>query len=139
MKRILFLFVFMFGFINISIGQVSDKEFNLTQSNKILDKIFKELEDKNITRKQTANFIEEITNLKTTLILKKSDYNIEFENLEKKILALGEKTDKTEPIEIAKQREEFATKILQKDLEDQVKQMLAKLGIKKEDKGVERI
>ncbi|MBQ2884655.1 MAG: mechanosensitive ion channel [Alphaproteobacteria bacterium] len=123
MKRILFLFVFMFGFINIAIGQVSDKEFNLTQSNKILDKIFKELEDKNITRKQTANFIEEITNLKATLILKKSDYNIEFENLEKKILALGEKTDKTEPIEIAKQREEFATKI------DKVKTQIAQIDL----------
>ena len=90
----------IFCFIaNIALAQ-SDAlvaPLDIVQTGKQLDGIIKELNNNEVSREQTADFLQDLTILQTDLGQAKNHYISEQELVQKKLDALGAEPEKTKP------------------------------------------
>lgn len=83
---------------------------NLDQANKQLDSMTAKLNAGKATKEQTADFLQNLTQLQSALVQSRQQYSAELDSAQKKLNALGPAPEKpaVEPATIARQRKEFS-------------------------------
>ena len=82
---------------------------SLTQTNKQLDTMTAKLNSGKVTKDQTSDLVQNLTQIQNALTQARQGFTAELDSVQKKINALGPAPEKdaTEPAAIAKQRKEF--------------------------------
>lgn len=82
---------------------------NLLQTDKQLDAITAKLNSGKVTKEQTSDLVQTLTQTQSALTQTRQNFSAELDSVQKKINALGPAPEKgvAEPAEIAKQRKEF--------------------------------
>ena len=114
-KFTLFLLVFLLQFSAAAAqttavtGLNAAAPLSLTQTNKQLDTITAKLNSGKVTKDQTSDLVQNLTQIQNALIQARQGFTAELDSVQKKINALGPAPEKnaTEPAAIAKQRKEF--------------------------------
>ncbi len=100
---------------------------NLTQTNKQLDTITAKLNSGKASKEETADFVDQLTQIQSALVQARQNYTAELDAVQKKLNALGTPPEKpaSEPAAIARQRKDFTAqadnnkaKIAQIDLQN---------------------
>lgn len=83
--------------------------FDITQTNKTLDKIISKLNSQKITSKEINEFLQTLNTIQDKVSVEKNALTAMLDNVQKRINALGAAPDKdsSEPAEISRQRKEF--------------------------------
>lgn len=84
---------------------------NLTQTNKQLDTITAKLNSGKASKEETADFVDQLTQIQSALVQARQSYAAELDAVQKKLNALGTPPEKpaSEPAAIARQRKDFTT------------------------------
>ncbi len=84
---------------------------NLTQTNKQLDTITAKLNSGKASKEETADFVDQLTQIQSALVQARQNYAAELDAVQKKLNALGTPPEKpaSEPAAIARQRKDFTT------------------------------
>ena len=84
---------------------------NLTQTNKQLDTITAKLNSGKASKEETADFVDQLTQIQSALVQARQNYAADLDAVKKKLNALGTPPEKpaSEPAAIARQRKDFTT------------------------------
>ena len=84
---------------------------NLTQTNKQLDTITAKLNSGKASKEETADFVDQLTQIQSALVQARQNYAADLDAVQKKLNALGTPPEKpaSEPAAIARQRKDFTT------------------------------
>lgn len=113
---------------------------NLTQTNKQLDTITAKLNSGKASKEETADFVDQLTQIQSALVQARQNYAADLDAVQKKLNALGTPPEKpaSEPAAIARQRKDFTAqadnnkaKIAQIDLQntkiDEINSLILKI------------